>query len=467
MNRDVLDGDFWREHTRDLIELWHEHAPDEEAGAFHLALDREWEPIGPRDKIPRAVSRHVFSFSSAYMLTGDGRYLDQARRGVDYLLDHAWDEEYGGWFDRLTREGEPKEPTKTASLQLYTNVGLTQYYLATGDEDALERVRQSLDIRQTRGYDDEHGGYFDALNRDLSVADDGKNKHAHYGYVGSHTLNMYLATGDPAVLEWAQELADLSIERQMDDGWIYGFQSEFDREWELTRATEDGEPVVSVGAQLTAALAFLRLYLQSDDERYREAGMDIAENINTHGYDERGFFWDTLYRESLAPVPDASVNFWIQNYGCFLQLQLYNLTGDETYLDRFRTAEEFYTRNMVDEEYGGIFPYVDADGQPAGKTDKAGPSDTSYHEIEHGFLCSLYLDLYVDGEPATLRFRLDGGDGGRTHRVSPVDDPRVGIERVTVDGDDWTEFDADERSVTLPAGSDLDVAVTLRPVPGR
>jgi len=30
-----------------------------------------------------------------------------ARHGVEYLLTHAWDDRYGGWYDRLTVDGEP------------------------------------------------------------------------------------------------------------------------------------------------------------------------------------------------------------------------------------------------------------------------------------------------------------------------------------------------------------------------
>jgi mannobiose 2-epimerase len=466
---DVTDGDAWREHALgELLPLWSEHAPDEEYGGFHQALSREWDPIEPYAKIPAMMSRYVFAFSSAYLLSGDDEHLRQASRGVDYVLEHGWDEEYGGWYEELTREGEPKETLKGVQHQLYTNVGLTQYYLVTGDERVLDRVEESLDVIRTAYHDPEHDGYYQQVARDLSVADDGKNKHAHYGYVGSHTLNMYLATRDPELLAWQRELCDLSIERQMDDeGWIYGYNSNFDRQWNRIPNVVDGEEVVKIGAQLTAALAFLRLYHQTGADVYREQGMRIAENVNRYGYDERGFFWDTLTRERTEPTDDARVSFWVQNYGCFLQLQQYNITEDETYLQRFRDAERFYVEEMFDREHGGIIPTVDAEGTPVGGTAKATPWDTPYHEVEHGMLASLYLDLYVDGEPATVSFRLGGGESGATHYVSPVDDPRVGIERVTVDGEAWDEFDAEERSVTVPPGEGHAVAVTLSPVPGR
>ncbi|WP_276256543.1 AGE family epimerase/isomerase [Halomontanus rarus] len=449
-----------------LATLWRDHAPDDEHGAFHLALSREWEPIAPYHKLPAMLSRQVFGFSAAYLLTGESSFLGQARRGWEYLVEHAWDNRYGGWYDRLTREGEPAGKTKSVPLQLYSNVGLVQYYLVTRDERALDMVQQSMEIRRTHGHDDTCGGYYQALERDLRVADDGKNKHAHYGYVGSLTLNAYLATRDDDLLEWQRELCDLSIEHQTDDeGWIYGFGSEFDRQWNRTSNVVDGEEVRSIGAQLTAALAFLRLYHQTGDETYRTWGMRIAGNAHRDGWDDRGFFWDRV-SETGEPTDDAAVIRWVQSYGCFLQLHLYRLTGDEKYVDRFEAIQRFYLANLNDREYGGVFPAVDSDGRPT-DVHKARPWKTSYHELEHELLVSLYHTLYVRDEPVNLHFLLDGGNGGETHYVSPVDDSQVTLADVTVNGEPWDRFDPVERSVTLPSGSNLDVRVRLVSPSGR
>lgn len=443
----------------DLVSLWHEHAPDEDHGAFHLSLSREWEPIEPREKHPAMVGRQVFAFASAYLLSGETRHLRQARRGVEYLLEYGWDAEYGGWFDALTRDGDPAETTKSVPNQLYTNAGLTRYYHVTGDERALDAVEASLDIRRTHGHDPEYGGYYQQLGRDLSVTDAGKNKHAHYGYVGSQTLDMALATGDDEWVDFARELCDLSIERHMEDGWLYGFGSEFDRQWRRTPNVVDGDEVVSVGAALTGALAFLRLHRQTGEDRYREVGERLAANVNRHGFDERGCFWDWLVEDTLVPATGATVSWWIQLYGIFLQFHLYELTGDASHLERLRAAERFYRAHFLDDAHGGVVRAVSAEGTVE-NGQKAGPFITAYHEVEHVVLRTLYRRLYVEDEPVTVHYRLDGGG---THHVCPVDDRRVAVSGVTVDGESWSRFDADARTVTLPSRSDLAVSVTLDP----
>jgi mannobiose 2-epimerase len=198
-----MDGEYWRDQVLgDLMPYWFEHVRDEEHGAFYTNLSREWRPMPPWDRIPAMISRQIFSFSTAYLLSGDDKYIEVARKAVDYLLKYGWDKEYGGWFNSISQTGEPLGTVKSAPTQLYSNVGPTQYYLATGDKQALSHVLQSVEILKTNAHDEEHDGYYTAMNRDLSVQDWTKAKHAHYGQ-GSLMPNLILATRDPEVLRFS------------------------------------------------------------------------------------------------------------------------------------------------------------------------------------------------------------------------------------------------------------------------
>jgi mannose/cellobiose epimerase-like protein (N-acyl-D-glucosamine 2-epimerase family) len=460
-----LDGEFWRRQAlHDLMPYWYEHIRDTERGGFYLNLSRSWQPIPPWEKMPAMISRQVFAFSAAYLMSGEEKYLDVAREGVEYLIGHAWDTEYGGWFDMLTQTGEPKETTKSVPMQLYTNVGLTLYAFTTGDERTLSYVKKSIEIQQTYGHDNELDGYFQVLNRDLSVKDDGKNKHAHYGYVSSLLLNLWLTTRDQEILQWERHLTDLSLEWMMDEeGWVHGYMSQFDRHWKRIPAVVDGVEVVPIGAQLTAALSFLRIFHQTGDTTYREHGKALGDRINRYGWDAgRGGWLDVIGRKPpYHPIASPTISWWIQIYGSFLQLQLYNITHDEHYLERFQESESFYDRYFMDREYGGVFTSVSPDGKLIGDGGKAQAWRAAYHEIEHDLLNYLYLNVYVNRQPAVLYFRLNGPG---KHFVSLVDDPSVQVVGVRINGEPWTGFDAQGRSVTLPEGKELKVEVTLAPL---
>jgi len=462
-----MGGTFWREHAlRDLIPYWYEHIRDEKHGAFHTNLSQEWQPLPPWDKVPAMISRNVFGFSAAYLLSGEMKYLEVAREGADYLMRYAWDKKYGGWFDRLTRSGEPKAAAKSVGLQLYTNVGLIMYYFTTRDKRALSYVKSSIEIQQTYGYDNEFGGYYQELNRDLSVKDSGKNKHAHFGYVGSLLLNFWLCTRSTEILKWECNLTDLSLEKMIDseEGWINGYVSQFDRQWNLIPGIVDGKEVVHIGAQLTAALSFLRLYHQTGNAFYFEKGKTLGDKINRYGWESESGGWFELVERTCAyrPVAQPEVQWWIQMYGSFLQLQLYRLTNDSQYLERFKKSEDFFFRYFIDRERGSIFSAVSSEGAQIGDTRKAREWRTSYHEMEHALLNHLYVNLYINREPVTLYFMLYDTGPSEKHFVSPVDDPSVQITEVKINGQQWAQFNAFERSVTLPEGKNFKVEVLLK-----
>jgi mannobiose 2-epimerase len=463
-----MDAEYWRRQAlEDLIPRWQKRAVDAENGGFFMNLSRDWRPIPPWDKVPALIGRHVFGFSAAFLLSGKPEFLDLARGGVDYLFRRGWDDRYGGWYDRLSKDGTPLVETKSVANRLYTDVGLTEYFLATGDSSVLSRIHESVAIQRTRARDDEFGGYAQTLGRDLAVVDYGKNKHAHYGYVGSLLLNLYLATGEREILDWSRELLDLSLDKLTDgEGWFHGFRSRFDRHWVRTPNVVGGKEVVSVGAELTAALALLRFYHQSGDEKYLRSGKLLGDRLIERAFDAKRGAWPELietkapYRVTAEPV----VWWWVQIYGSFLQLQLYRVTGEDRYLETFRKSEEFFENYLRDRENGGIFSAVTPEGRLVGEGRKASDSEwhTSYHEMEHALLNYLYLNLYVHRAPAVLHFRLDGPG---SHLVSPVDDPAVTVSSVKMDGKPWTDFDAGRRLVTVPGGRGHAVEVTLAPGP--
>ncbi|MBI2924300.1 MAG: AGE family epimerase/isomerase [Verrucomicrobia bacterium] len=461
---EVLDGEFWREQAlTQIIPHWFDHVRDEQHGGFHMNLSRRWEPAPPWDKYPAMISRHVFGFSAAYLLSGEEKYLELARTGVDYLLAHAWDEQYGGWFDSLTESGQPKETSKTVPLQLYTDVGLTLYFFVTGDERVLAKVQESVRLRQSRALDKEFGGYVQALHRDLTVKDWSKSKHSHFGYTSSLLINLAIAPRRPDTLSFAEELMALTTARMIDPehSWVRGFPTPLDRTWRHTPAVVDGHEVVSVGAQLTAALAFLRLHEVTGKDTYRQRGLKLAEQLMRCGWDSARGGW----RDQIASAPPhaalgpLTVSWWVQCYGAFLQLHLFHLTGDKRYLEHFKKMADFWNRHFVDAQFGGVFAAVAPDGAVQDEK-KAFVWKTSYHEMEFGLLNYLYLNLYVNGQPAKLHFHLRRAKAGAKHFVSLLEDPAVRISGVSINGQPWPDFDAQERSVTLPAG-DVKMVVTL------
>ncbi len=466
-NRKYLNGAFWKDQgLTSIIPFWQQHVPDREKGAYFLNLSREGYPLAPYDKHPAMIGRQIYGFSCAYLLSGNETYLLSAKEGAEYLLNHAWDEQYGGWYDLLDENGNPKVSTKTVANELYTNVGLAEYYFVTGDKQVLEKVLESVKIRQTYARDEVNGGYFQALNRDLSVADSSKSKHSHYGYTSSLLLNLMLFTGDDVIAEYAEELMNISIAEMTDSlfGWFNGFPSPDNVQWKPVPKIFMDREVISAGAQLTACLSLMRLSEITGKKMYGERGVNLAKQVMNSSYDPfRGLWFDMIYREDPTFRADNSVVWWwLQSYGMFSMIHLCHLTGDDSYLESFCRMAAVWSEYFIDNEYGGAFIGITPSGEVK-NTQKASAWKSSYHEMETSLLNYLYLNLYVNRKEVTLHFNITESAWGEKHFVSLAEDPSVVISSVTINGKKWDSFDTAGRYVTLPAGNNLKMTVTLKP----
>jgi mannose/cellobiose epimerase-like protein (N-acyl-D-glucosamine 2-epimerase family) len=464
-NEKYLDGEFWRQQgLTQIIPFWQSHVIDTVDGAFYMYLSREGKPLPPWDKHPAMISRQIFGFTSAYLLSGNEKYLETATGGVNYLLKYAWDNQYGGWYDFLDQSGNPKETTKSVPNQLYTNVGLALYYFATGDENVLSHIKESIRIQKEYSFDKVNGGYFQTLSRNLSVSDSSKSKHSHYGYTSSLLIYLMMITRDQEIRNFAEELMQISLSQMTDScyGWFNGFPKPYDARWNLTPAVINNKEVISAGGQLTAGLSLLRMCEITGNEIYRAKGINLGRQLLSSAWDStRGGWFDIIERmPPNKPQDTSSVSWWIQSYGLFLQLHLYHLTGEKRYLDSYQKMAYFWDNYFVDKEFGGVFMNVSPAGAPL-NTNKAVVWKASYHEMENALLNYLYLNLYVNRKPATLYFHIKNSSSRAKHFVSIIEDPSVRITVVKLNGKDWKSFDPVERSVILPEGKDLKVEVTL------
>jgi len=461
----ITDGEYWRHQgLTDIIPFWQKNARDTINGAFYMNLSREGTPLPPWDKHPAMISRQIFGFTSAYLLSGDETYLRTAREGAEYLLKYAWDEDYGGWYDVLDQRGNPKVTTKSVPNQLYTNVGLTLYYFVTGDKKVLTCIKTSVGIQKKYAFDKMNGGYFQTLNRDLSVADSSKSKHSHYGYTSSLLINLSMVTRESKIQDFADELMEISFNHLTDSvyGWFTGFPAPGSVSWKMAVRLINDSEVVSAGAQLTASLALLRMYELTGKEIYRSKGIDLSRKVMSAGYDSaRGCWFDVFDRNPPNMIEDtSSVTWWLQSYGILIQLHLYNITGDKSYLDSYEKMASFWNNYFVDRKYGGVYQTVLPSGTPLGVS-KAVVWKASYHEMENALLNYFYLNLYVNHKPATLYFHMKNTGADTKHYVSLAEDSNIEITGVKINGKTWKSFNAAERYVILPGAEDIKMEVTL------
>ena len=457
---DVLEGAFWRHQAlQNIMPYWLRYSIDEKNGAFYTNLNRDWQIVGNTDKYPGMISRHIFSNSAAYLLSGDEKYLKVARKAVDYLIKHGWDSEYGGWYDALSENGKPSRVTKNMFNTIYANSGLALYYFVTHDLNVLHYIEESNKIIESRVWDKKSGGYFATLNRDLSIRNSEKNFTTQFASISGYLLYLYLATSDKAYLEQMKRIVNVVLPYMTDEK--SGFVLEkFDSKWQyIGKPAKDGTEV-NVGHNVEAAWVLFRLYGLTGDSKYLQEGKRLGDLITRWGYDsEQGVWFDDIGRQDPS-LHSQSANWWAQACGNMLQLFLYNLYRTDKYLYSFSKGAKFWNNYFLDKEKGGAFTSVYLDGTMKDGT-KATGAKTSYHSMEQCFLNFLYLNLWVEKKPVQLHFAIQPQKSQFKHNVIIVEDKNIEIKKVIVNGKDWTNFDAKRGYLNLPGGEAFRIKVTL------
>jgi mannose/cellobiose epimerase-like protein (N-acyl-D-glucosamine 2-epimerase family) len=99
-----------------------------------LLVDRQWV-------VP--LSRQIYGYGVAFHMTGDPKYLDYARAGVDYLRNNAMDRVNGGvasYYDGATRRWMPQVEFRNPQELAYALLGMGFYYYLTRDPEVLPDI---------------------------------------------------------------------------------------------------------------------------------------------------------------------------------------------------------------------------------------------------------------------------------------------------------------------------------------
>ena len=203
-----------------MLPYWRTTGIDPRFGGYRLrdygserwARLHRWRARQHASKHLMSQSRLVWVFTHAQLAgftDGSGADLEAARNGYTFLVDHFWDNEYGGWRWETTREGAPRDERKSLCGQVMMLLALVEYVRATGDAHALRYTNDTFDLIDTRFRDDVFGGWTENLSRELlPVADDGLPMVDMIGFKSANiTLHVMEAfaeladlTGDPRVL---------------------------------------------------------------------------------------------------------------------------------------------------------------------------------------------------------------------------------------------------------------------------
>ncbi|MFC1575235.1 AGE family epimerase/isomerase [Gemmatimonadota bacterium] len=432
------------------------------------------------------ISRLVYGFASAFLLTGEDAYLEAAEKGTAYLRDHMrfydLDENIVYWYHGIDIEEKTEHKVFASEFgddydgipmyeQIYALAGPTQTYRINGDPTIMKDIRMTMDLFDKFFIDNEQGGYFshiDPVTLDPRSESLDRNKgRKNWNSVGDHApaylINLWLATGEDKYKDMLEYCADYIVKYFPDYENSPFVQEKFYEDWSKDQTWGWQQNRGVVGHNLKIAWNLMRINSMVEKESYVDLAKKIAEIMPTVGMDkQRAGWYDVMERELYDDQEfhrfawhDRKA-WWQQEQGILAYQILYGCLGDPEYQKLARESAAFYNTFFLDHADGAVYFNTFANGLPyllGTERYKGSHSMSGYHSIELAYLSATYINLTHTKQPLDLYFKpTENGFSDNILRVQPDILPpgSVKIESVTIDNKEWTKFDADKLTVELP-----------------
>jgi mannose/cellobiose epimerase-like protein (N-acyl-D-glucosamine 2-epimerase family) len=454
--------------------------------AYTTVLARSGRKVAGGLQDANSLSRFVYGMATAFLLTGEDRFLHAAEQGAAYLRSHFRIGDDGGqlvlWHHALDRTAAPAVPVLGSPLpddggaisafdQIYALAGPAQLYRVTGDPRLRADVEGTARMFDRYFHDPVLGGYFshlDPATRDPRSPRLGQNRaRKNWNSVGDHApaylVNLWLATGD---VDWARRLEHVfdMVGRHFPDFDHSPFVRErFHEDWSPDAAWGWQQDRGLVGHNLKIAWNLVRVGQLIPKAAYRDLALRIAAAQPGVGLDrQRGGWYDAFERRRRPGeqyhrfVWHDRKAWWQQEQAILAFLLLGGVTGNPDCLRLARESAAFYNAFFLDHDEGGIFLEVAADGSPILTGDdryKTNHSASAYHTFELAFLAAAYHDLLIARRPVDLHFKpCPDGFADGVLRVAPdlLPPGAIRIEAVWVDDRPFPDFDAAALTVARP-----------------
>ena len=477
------DGNYdWRNY-RTKLTLAGTHTPDYVAPDFRQETD--------------TISRLVYGLATAYLLTGQDRFLEAAETGTEYLRHNVRgvreDEGVVFWFHGVDISSNGQRKILASEFgddldaipmyeQIYALAGPTQTYRITGDPRILDDIDKTVALFERFFRDSDQGGYFSHLepvSLDPRSPKLGHNRaRKNWNSVGDHApaylINALLATGRKDLEDFLAATGDTIVARFPDYEHSPFVQERFREDWSHDQHYKWQQDRAVVGHNLKIAWNLTRINNVRPNDAYVALADKIAEIMPAVGSDQqRGGWYDTVER-TLQPglkshrfVWHDRKAWWQQEQAILAYLILAGSRGDENHLRLGREAASFYNAWFLDHDDGGIYFNVLANGLPyllGNERLKGSHSMSGYHSTELCYLAAVYTNLLIREQPMLFYFKPKASsfpDG--ILRVAPdlLPPGRVKLSNVWIDDQPYDDFDMEKMTVRLPQGKEVRVRVRL------
>lgn len=376
-----------------ILHFWCEKMVDREHGGFYGRIDGQGVLHRDAEKGAILNARILWTFSAAYRVLSPSTplLLEMATYAKNYFVGHFLDKEYGGVYWSVDYKGQPLNTRKQFYAIGFALYGMSEYYRATGDEEALEIAMQLYNCIETHAFDKENNGYIEAMTRDwqpiadmrLSELDANfpKSQNTHLHIIEPYA-NLYRALCERGIANADREKVKASLRNiigiftdKILNPETHHLDLFFEMDW--TRGAGHlesyGHDIECSWLMHEAALVLGdREVLDKVEPVVREVAMASAKGLRPDG--------SMIHEANLTTGHvDDDLHWWVQAENVVGWFNIWQHFGDEEALHHAMRCWEYIKDQLIDYKDGEWFWSRHPDGTLNTVDDKAGFWKCPYH----------------------------------------------------------------------------------------
>lgn len=363
------------------------------AGGFYGRIDGDGalHEDAPRGAVLNA--RILWTYSALYRRFHRKEHLIMAVHAKDYFVGYFLDHKYGGVYWSLDAQGRRLVDKAQLYAQAFGIYALAEFYMATGDDEALKAAVNIYHIVEKHFSDPVDGGYIEALGRDFEPLEDMRlsehdvncqktmNSHLHLleGYA-----TLYRVWPDPGLRDRVAALLEL-LETKIMNPATGHLELYFDRDWTVVPGgVSYGHDIETSWLALECAMAVCGF-----DTVGRTRAM--ARRLYAAGLEGLQPDGSLIYEVHTDGTVDTDRHWWVQAESVVGNLWAWKYLAVPEGYGRAVRAWEYISRNIVDRLDGEWWWKCDAEGRPDRAADKAGEWKCPYHNAR---MCLQVLGIF-------------------------------------------------------------------------
>ena len=382
-----LAGDLQEELVKGILPFWIIKMVDNVNGGFYGQINGNNLLLKDSPKGSILNARILWTFSACFRQLKDPLYLSTATRAKEYIINHFFDRQFGGTYWSLKPNGDPLDTKKQVYSQAFFIYALSEYHLATGDEQSKELAINLYELIEKYSYDKKLGGYFEAYNRewqlleDLRLSDKDANEkktmNTHLHILEAYT-NLYRIWKDKRLSEQLRNLILDFTERIIDKKTSH-LNLFFDENWICKSA------LTSYGHDIECSWLLFEAAIELGDElllkKVKHLCLTIVDAVGEGLQPDGSIIYE---KDGSTGHTDMDRHWWPQAEAVVGFFNAYEVTSDVKYLNQAVKTFNFIRNNLIDQANGEWFWSIKTDGSVNLKDDKAGFWKCPYH---NGRMC--------------------------------------------------------------------------------